>query len=560
MNRPNSSGAWENMFAITGREFRQGVKIIKEEFRDPDWKHLVRCLHDTLLEGATQLETLATGTHPNAEGRYRVWLFDASCRLLEHANSTLSWLAYMGGPFPTNAPVHVLPVMQRIDRCLVDVALLTTKLPPPASLHPGVGGYAISAIDDHGDKVSLAGDARVEKYKNLLQQHQQTALAYLVRSLLDLGNARWLVVQFWERDESPHVDARAGRGIAGSLGPLRFHAASTGAELSAALQATHGTPRHPVLEEQFDLLLKGRTGAFSYERWCVFAALPWRVFNIAQSITGLTSLMRASDTASWCRNSVAQADQEHPLIGTRDPSPSCALAVLLEPSQVLVEHLDKFEIAIPIHVQLRHTCSPLDQRELDDIVSELGFSDPKHRFLEQLLSLDVQGYEYLDRLRKALHFWSRAELLRTDVTADQATAWTVADVFLSYCTVLETLLGDKSDVAATLSSRVAGIITSSPSERVDAARRIKALYGKRSQYVHAGSAVVTLEEMTEMRELARACFLDMYHWGCTKLGELIRENNTLDSEIDEQTNAEAVRTITVKNYLLRCDERRFGAG
>jgi hypothetical protein len=179
----------------------------------------------------------------------------------------------------------------------------------------------------------------------------------------------------------------------------------------------------------------------------------------------------------------------------------------------------------------------------------------------------------VERIRKALQFWSRAELLGARLTHGYLTPWRVADAYLEYSTVLEILLGSGSELSEIIASRAAGILETVAEKRVEMRRTVKNLYGLRSKFVHEGSYLIRIAELHEIREIVRRCLIHSLRWLTAGSERLLREEpNRLESffetvrvvldsteSADERRAIEALSKIFAdEDFGEHCDLLRFG--
>ena len=144
----------------------------------------------------------------------------------------------------------------------------------------------------------------------------------------------------------------------------------------------------------------------------------------------------------------------------------------------------------------------------------------------------------VERVRRALHFWAKAERVFWRLKDEAQSVWTIGDAFTAYTTALETILTRDRTTVQDLSTRAASILADTPQERLDAVKQIKDLYDLRSRYVHAGNALVRPNELRSIRSATRQCLLDLIRWV-----------SRTDYQSDPPTHAD---------YLRLCELRSLG--
>jgi hypothetical protein len=196
-------------------------------------------------------------------------------------------------------------------------------------------------------------------------------------------------------------------------------------------------------------------------------------------------------------------------------------------------------------------CLPLDQWELDRF--ERLLHDSKSIPYPLLLTRDPKKGSQ-DRIYRALQFWSDAELRRDEMEGLHTSPWSLADLFLRYCIVLEVLLASGHGVTEAIATRAAAIHVDDPEERLSIAAKVRGLYDKRSRYVHAGEIAIQASDVREMRETVRPCLGYAVRW----LGE--RASAISVEEPVTEDNVEKILDMMFgsDDFAQHCDRLRFG--
>ena len=149
--------------------------------------------------------------------------------------------------------------------------------------------------------------------------------------------------------------------------------------------------------------------------------------------------------------------------------------------------------------------------------------------------------------------------MRNDAIRQGGSPLDLSRAFLEYCLVLEILFGESSNTTYMVASRAALFAADQPDERIEAVRRIKALYGLRSSFVHTGSTNVRFVDLADVREIVRRSLLGATLVAKSKLTSFLAGEAQAVAAGDQQGVAERMQGVLATDWLRRhCELVRFG--
>jgi hypothetical protein len=516
------------------------IQRFKSVFPKDSWDELRSTTRDALLQGVAALRGLQAAESPTSMLRYVNW-FDVNSRaFLQTLNQLPECLGCCGGPLlESNAVLEQL--IAGLDRVLVDLVLLAAKI-KRGKLDPRqVNTESEETIHGHGRVEpdaqrlirclrSLAYDLDDEwenRLQNQLTRHLDGCICILLQQLAGMTKT-WLITLVIELNTISHSspcvsdDAEAVEFVTldlpdGEIASSRFAYGDSVDELWRTILSKNritGAENLAVPEEFVSAAGSGRVRVCHFCTTANPSALQDVCMESLNAVSGFLALLRTTAAEEWQREILSYTDSEdRTRLSVGDPSKAIGFAVpISEGMTSLTDPISppEWNAGSIMTLSIPSMIVPLDMKELQRAQKLLEYP-----FLGVLIdSLRGQGKQVSmsQKLKKAFHFWSKAELRRAGLQLVQFTAWSLAELFLDYCMAIEILLGEKAEVVQIVSSRAAALLADDPDGRLKAFALVKSLYAKRSRYVHEGVASVRHSDVLDIRDVVRQCLLYALKW------------------------------------------------
>lgn len=558
---------------------RVEIKEAKAAFGRESWNELKATVRDALIAGLASLRGLQAGNCLASRLRHQEWYNRHGKAFLKSLNHLSVCPQMFGGPLLADE-ITMPDLCIALDRILVDLVLVASKL---RREHLG------AAREDEAEAERLVRILHTMEYEldpvwekrfgNCLDRNIDSC-AYLVLFQLSCQVVPWLVVLVLDRHESSEManvasdkseaDISEYRGVIGELAGCYYSCGQDATDVWSSALESHEIDFDPAaltVPEQFTNPVNGKSNV----QVCHFrvhahpSAVDSAVSEFLDTLSGFIALSRTTDIEDWQRElALLQSKRRQHRLFEGDPSSATGVAVPIS---------DRLE---GVHeLSLPAVFAPLDSQDLERI--EKICANPQIEVIIKLLGGRGILPSMTHKLQRAFHFWSKAELQRAALLDIHCSSWSLGELFLDYCMTLEILLGEKSEVVQILSSRAATLLADDCGDRLQAFRRVKELYAKRSQYVHEGTITIRHKDVTDVRDVVRQCLLYALQWlASVSAIQLLEQHKTRKKELSEATEKFIRGELSAADWELldsftktlfdragefsgHCDRLRFGA-
>jgi hypothetical protein len=512
------------------------IQRFRAAYSKDSWDELRSSTRDALLQGVAALRGLQVAASSTTTLRYMNWLDVNSRAFLQALNQLPECVASCGAPLiETDLVLKNLQVV--LDRVLVDLVLLTAKtkrdrLAQRQERFESEEQYyqvevealrLIRCLHSLSLELTHEWDSRI---RNQLNHHLDGAVCLLLRQLA-LMTKEWVIALVTVPNVVIHTMPSEGTDLqtfettppSGELLSCHFVFGDNADHVWRNILSANGiasTDDFKMPHSFSSLADSERPEACSFQVRAHTDAIHDVCVEYLCAVSGLLALLRTTATEEWQREvlSISRSGLRY-RVTLGDPRIAKGVAIPISGGMHSVDGDEDLvtrdgDGSDAIALSVPSVIVPLDASELQRAEKLLALP-----FMEAIvlgMGGPAQLPSMLQKLKKTFHFWTRAELRRAGLKAIEFTAWSLAEVFLDYCMVLEILLGEKSEVVQIVSSRAAVLLSDDPEGRMKAFGLIKDLYGKRSRYVHEGVVSVRHRDVLDIRDVVRQCLLYALKW------------------------------------------------